>query len=80
MITIYKVQYWPLFLLENNDPVGCVGLRPYTKEGRVLELGFHLRPNYWGQGLAHEAANAVITFAFETLDIPSLFAGHHPAN
>jgi [ribosomal protein S5]-alanine N-acetyltransferase len=75
-----KVQYWPLFLLETNDLVGCAGLRPYTNDGHVLELGFHLRPDYWGQGLAHEAARAVIAFAFETLAIKSLFAGHHPAN
>jgi RimJ/RimL family protein N-acetyltransferase len=74
MMIACKVQYWPLFLLENNDFVGCAGLRPYTNDGHVLELGFHLRPNYWGQGLAHEA------YAFETLAIRSLFAGHHPAN
>jgi [ribosomal protein S5]-alanine N-acetyltransferase len=75
-----KVQYWPIFLLENNDLVGCAGLRPYKNDGHVLELGFHLRPDYWGQGVAHEAARAVIAFAFETLPIESLFAGHHPAN
>jgi ribosomal-protein-alanine N-acetyltransferase len=78
MMIACKVQYWPLFLLENNDFVGCAGLRPYTNDGHVLELGFHLRPNYWGQGLAHEAARAA--YAFETLAIRSLFAGHHPAN
>jgi len=80
MMIACKVQYWPLFLLENNDLVGCAGLRPYTNDRHVLELGFHLRPDYWGRGLAREAARAVIAFAFETLAIESLFAGHHPAN
>ena len=80
MMIACKVQYWPVFLLANNDLVGCAGLRPYTKDGHIHELGFHLRPDYWGQGLAHEAARAVIGFAFETLAIESLFAGHHPAN
>jgi [ribosomal protein S5]-alanine N-acetyltransferase len=79
-MTACKVQYWPVFLLQNDDLVGCAGLRPYTSDGHVLELGFHLRPAYWGQGLAHEAARAVIAFAFEILAVESLFAGHHPAN
>ena len=34
----------------------------------------------WGQGLAQEAGRAVIEFAFETLGVKGLFAGHHPAN
>jgi ribosomal-protein-alanine N-acetyltransferase len=80
MMIASKVQYWPVFLLENNDLVGCAGLRPYMNDQHVLELGFHLRPTYWGHGIADEAARAVISFAFETLAIKSLFAGHHPAN
>jgi [ribosomal protein S5]-alanine N-acetyltransferase len=80
MMIAYKVQYWPVFLLQNDDLVGCAGLRPYGNDGTFLELGFHLRPEYWGQGLAKEGARAVIAFAFETLRVRSLFAGHHPEN
>lgn len=75
-----RVQYWPVFLLENGELAGCAGLRPYGNDKDVLELGFHLRPDYWGKGLAQEAARAVIDFAFETLAVTSLFAGHHPNN
>jgi [ribosomal protein S5]-alanine N-acetyltransferase len=75
-----KVQYWPVFLLKDGELAGCAGLRPYGTEGQVLELGFHFRPQYWGQGLAQEAARAVIAFAFETLGVEGLFAGHHPEN
>ncbi|MBB5344802.1 hypothetical protein HDF10_002788 [Edaphobacter lichenicola] len=32
-------------------------------------MGVHLRKSYHGQGLAQEAARAVIKFAFETLQI-----------
>jgi len=31
------------------------------------ELGFHLRPAYWGRGLAEEAGRAAAALAFETL-------------
>jgi ribosomal-protein-alanine N-acetyltransferase len=75
-----KVQYWPTFLLRNHQFAGCAGLRPYKHEEQVLEMGVHLRPEYWGQGLAQEAGQAVITFAFETLGVKAVFAGHHPAN
>jgi len=76
----YGVQYWPIFLLAGGEHAGCAGLRPYRPEGRIYELGFHLRTGYSGQGLATEAARAVVTFAFETVGAGALFAGHHPEN
>ena len=79
-MSTHRVQYWPVFRLQNDDLAGCAGLRPYGEDAHVLELGFHFRPTYWGQGLAEEAARAVIAYAFETLTLKSLFAGHHPAN
>jgi ribosomal-protein-alanine N-acetyltransferase len=80
LTSTYGVQYWPIFLLKNDELAGCAGLRPYKHEERIFEMGAHLRPEYWGQGLAQEAGRAVITFAFETLGAKALFAGHHPAN
>jgi len=84
----YGVQYWPILLRgaendarkDDDEFVGCAGLRPYRTEDRIYEIGVHLRPAYWGIGLAQEAARAVITYAFETLGAKALFAGHHPAN
>lgn len=76
----YRVQYWPVFLLETGAHAGCAGLRLYRLEERVYELGFHLRPEFWGRGLAEEAGRALIPFAFETVGAAALFAGHHPEN
>ena len=78
--THYGIQYWPMFLLTDGEHVGCCGLKPNPSGPHVYELGFHLRKAYWGQGLAVEAARAVIEYAFEQLGAASLFAGHHPAN
>ena len=47
---------------------------------RRFAFGFHLRPEHWGHGLAGEAARRVLTHAFSTLAVSSLFAGHHPRN
>jgi [ribosomal protein S5]-alanine N-acetyltransferase len=79
----HEFQYWPMHLRSDHDHVGCCGLRPYKPShgnDAVHELGFHLRPKYWGQGLASEAAKAVIHIAFETIGAKVLSAGHHPAN
>lgn len=45
-----------------------------------LELGYRLRRDRWGQGLASEAARALAGFAFETLAAPELTAICHPKN
>jgi RimJ/RimL family protein N-acetyltransferase len=76
----YKVQYWPIFLLEKDDHVGACGLRPYDIEKNIFELGFHIRSSNWGKGYATEAACGVIVYAFEHLKVSKLFAGHNPKN
>ena len=73
-------QYFPIFLRSDGAHVGCCGLRPRQADDAPLELGFQLRPEHWGQGLAQEAALAAIAHAFEVLKAPALFAGHHPDN
>jgi RimJ/RimL family protein N-acetyltransferase len=75
-----NMQYWPIFLRENGAHVGCCGVRPYEPSQHIPEFGFHLRPDYWGQGLALEAGRAVIEHAFASLDARALFAGHLPEN
>jgi len=77
---ISGLQYWPMFLTGTNAFVGCCGLRPYRPHDGVLELGFHLIPSHWGQGLASEAAHATVRHAFNVLGAAALFAGHHPEN
>lgn len=74
----FRVQYWPIFELTSNELIGCCGLRPYKEE--KYEIGFHLRPKFWRQGYATEAAQAVINYAFSILTAPGLFAGHNPNN
>jgi RimJ/RimL family protein N-acetyltransferase len=73
-------QYWPIHLLSNDEHVGCCGLRLFRLQDQIHELGFHLRPKFWGQGLASEAARAAIRYGFETIGAKGLSAGHHPDN
>jgi RimJ/RimL family protein N-acetyltransferase len=76
----HDVQYWPIFLLENDEHVGCCGLRPYDEPRGIMELGFHIGSQHWGHGYAMEAARAMVAYAFERLGVTGLFAGHNPRN
>ncbi len=73
-------QYWPLFRISDDAHAGCAGLRPVPDSDEVLELGVHLRPECWGQGMATESARAALTYAFTTVGASALVAGHHPEN
>src|SRR5262249_9778056 len=76
----FGVQYWPIFLLDGGENLGCCGLRPYRPEEGVFELGAHLLREYWGRGYATEATRRVIAHAFGPLGARALFARHNPAN
>ena len=76
----HGVQYWPIFLLASGAFTGCCGLRPYDPRPGTLELGIHLLPEFWHQGLAQEATLRVIEYAFGVLRAEALFAGHNPGN
>src|ERR1700694_3824341 len=45
-----------------------------------LEIGYMVRPKFWGQGLATEMTLAVARFAFERLQTPALGAMLVPDN
>jgi len=76
----HGVQYWPIFLLESGEHIGCAGLRPYDTCKHIQEIGFHIRSNHWRKGYASEAAWAVMGYAFDCLKVKGLFAGHNPSN
>ncbi len=65
-----------LFIVELSDTglvIGDCGLERQEIDGRLeTELGYDLRSDHWGRGLATEAASAVVHFAFTTLGLPSL--------
>jgi len=74
------VQYWPFFLLDSGDFVGCCGLKPHHVEPDLYEFGFHLRFDFWRRGYATEAGAAVLAHARAALGLSRLVAGHHPEN
>lgn len=63
--------------------IGSIGLhldeqQPLREHCRML--GYVLAKDYWRQGLMTEAANAVITFSFETFGLTLLTVKHYSFN
>ncbi len=76
----WGVQYWPVFLKETDEHIGCCGFHVRDPPNGVWELGCHLRRAFWSKSLGREAAQAIIDYAFGTLGFKAVFAGHHPEN
>jgi ribosomal-protein-alanine N-acetyltransferase len=62
-------------LKETGEFVGFIGLNVPGFEAAFMpavEIGWRLAFDQWGKGLATEGAQAVVRFAFETLQLPGL--------
>lgn len=77
-----RVTGWPFLLvaLKADDTlIGKCGLLPIdTGEAPAplrgqLQIGWTLRPDYWGQGYAGEASRAMLAYAFETREADIVF-------
>ncbi len=77
---LYGVEYWPIFNIKTEEFLGACGMRPYKAHNKSYEMGFYIKPEFWGMGFAKEAAEEVIKYAFSEIKANDLFAGHHPEN
>jgi RimJ/RimL family protein N-acetyltransferase len=64
---------WAVRFAGEQDLLGMCGLRR-VREGDAVEILYSLRPRYWRQGLATEAARAVLEHAFERLHLTQVVA------
>lgn len=70
------LQYWPMFLRESGGFAGCAGLRPWSMDPGMIEVGVHLMRSAWGLRLGEEALLAVLAYGFNTLGLQVIVAGH----
>lgn len=72
---------WALIHNEHQHLIGFSGLINQQIDNELkVELGYRLIPSYWGQGLALEANQAIIQYAFKNLGLDSLISIIDPAN
>ncbi|MGA6985131.1 MAG: GNAT family N-acetyltransferase [Terriglobales bacterium] len=70
-----------VYALEGHKIIGDCGIVLQSLEGeRLYEIGYHLRRDFWGQGLATEAAIACRDWAFANLKTERLISLIRPEN
>ena len=72
---------WAMVLRETGELVGDCGLIRQEVDGTVeVEIGYHVRRNLWGRGLAPEAAAGCRDYGFERLRAKRLISLIRPEN
>ncbi len=69
---------WPVIHREDAELIGFCGF--WDGFAPDVEIGWRLRPDYWGQGLATEAATAVMEYGFQRWGFPRLISVAQPEN
>ncbi len=72
---------WALILQQSGELIGDCGLVLQSLKGEeVVEIGYHVRRDLWGRGLATEAAKACCDYGFNQLGCTKLVSLIHPSN
>lgn len=69
-----------IILKDTNEFIGWCGLDHRDQTMADPALFYLLKANYWGKGLATEAARALLNYAFDGLNLESIHAGAAPEN
>ncbi len=72
--------FWSICLQGHDTLIGTICIWNIDWEQSVGEVGFTLHPDYWGQGIASEALDEVISVGFHKMGIEVLEAGAHHEN
>lgn len=65
---------WAITVAGDDTAVGKIGHWRWQRPHSRSEVGFILRRDLWGQGLASEALSAVVDWGFRRLDLHSIEA------
>ena len=67
---IFGYGLWAVILRDGNEVLGDCGPTWHEVNDELqLEIGYHFRRRYWGEGYATEAARAVIGWCFENVAV-----------
>jgi aminoglycoside 6'-N-acetyltransferase I len=80
-IEVSRTRGWILWPVIHKDDGVLVGFCGFSDEFPPdVEIGWRFLPEYWGRGLATEAATAVLNYGFETFGFPRVISVPHHAN
>ncbi len=71
----YGYSWWSFFDRSSGQLVGAGCIQPtFAPRSTLPEIGWRLRRDHWGQGLASEAARRMARFAMDQLSMPVIEA------
>lgn len=74
-----ELGLWAAIYKVSDQFIGRCGLLPWTIDGQEeVEVAFALSKAHWGQGLATEAAQALVRYGFEHLRLSRLICVIEP--
>ena len=77
----YGFGMWATIHKTTGKFIGRCGLTPMDIEGHEeIEVGYMLAKEYWGQGLATEAAKAILEYGFDQMGLARLICVVNPDN
>lgn len=71
---------WIIRKKDTMDVIGYIGYWRMIKHNVRAEIGYALKPEFWGNGFMSEAFTKVIEFGFKELCLHSIEANVNPAN
>lgn len=71
---------WGIELKRNGKMIGTCGFTSFNTDNNSAEIGYVLNNEYWGQGIAAEAASKVIEFGFDALRLNRIEAKYMVGN
>jgi len=75
-----KAISWALIEKASNKFIGDFSFWAIDMKNSRAEVGYVLRPAYWGKGFMKEALQEIFKFGFQKLNLHSLEANINPAN
>lgn len=69
-----KGKFYDWGIEYNGKMIGTAGFSAFDIENNSAQIGYVLSHAFWGMGIAHEAASAVIKFGFERLGLRRICA------
>lgn len=58
---------WALVHKKSGRMIGTCGFTKIDEENSIIEIGYVINPEFWGMGLATEAAKKITDFAFNVV-------------
>ena len=76
-----ELGLWATIHKETGKFIGRCGLLPWTIDGQPeVEVAYTLAQDYWGRGLATEAAQGILAYGFDQLQLSRLICLIDPDN